>query len=105
MGSLSNIMSMIPGFGNALQSMGNEKDDVGKVKRSLCMLDSLTQDELDGKVAVSGSRITRIARGSGASIQDVEILLEEYKRMKMMVEKISKTNLGKGNETLNFNRN
>ena len=38
MGSLSNIMSMIPGFGNALQSMGNEKDDVGKVKRSLCML-------------------------------------------------------------------
>lgn len=38
MGSLSNIMSMIPGFGNALQSMGNVKDDVGKVKRSLCML-------------------------------------------------------------------
>ena len=65
----------------------------------------MTEDELNGKVMVSGTRIIRVARGAGVSVANVELLLDEYKRMKGMVEKLSKTNLGKGNEITNFNRN
>jgi len=36
------------------------------------MLDSMTQDELDGKAMVTGTRIVRIARGSGKHIEHVE---------------------------------
>jgi hypothetical protein len=38
-------------------------------------------------------------------LDDVEQLLEEYKKMKVIVEKFQKTNLGRGNESANMQRN
>jgi len=38
----------------------------------------------------------RIANGSGTSMQEVHILMEEYKRLKAVIGNIGKTNLGKG---------
>ena len=54
---------------------------------------------------VKGTRIVRIARGAGVWVRDVECLIDEHKRMKQLVEKIQKTNMGKGNEAVNFKRN
>jgi signal recognition particle GTPase len=42
---------------------------------------------LKSKVPLCKSRIIRVARGAGAYIEEVEILLEEYKKMKVIVEK------------------
>ena len=47
----------------------------------------MTQDELKSKVPLTQTRIVRIARGSGAFIEEVEILIEEHKKMKVIVEK------------------
>jgi len=42
-------MSMIPGMGNSLLSKGNEKESIARIKRFLCIMDSMNSDELDGK--------------------------------------------------------
>ena len=41
---------------------------------------------------------SRIARGAGANIEEVYQLLDEYKKLKKIVEKIGKANLGKGGD-------
>ncbi len=69
------------------------------------MLDSLTQDELDGKVALNQSRIVRVARGSGTSLKEVNDLMEEHKRLGKIVEKMGKMGLGKANDMMNLARN
>lgn len=40
------------------------------------------------------SRIVRIARGSGTSIEEVHILLDEHKKLSKVVGNLAKTNLG-----------
>ncbi len=65
MGSVSQIMSMIPGFGSNVISKGNEKASAEKIKRYLFMVDSMTNDELETRKPLNPSRIERLARGSG----------------------------------------
>ncbi len=43
------------------------------------------------------SRIYRIARGSGTSVMEVNQLIEEHKRLKVIVEKMGKSKFGKSN--------
>ena len=69
------------------------------------MLDSLTADELDGKVVLNQSRIVRVARGSGTTVKEINDLMEEHKRLGKIVEKMGKMGLGKGNDMLNLARN
>jgi signal recognition particle subunit SRP54 len=65
MGSMSQVMSMIPGFGSNLITKGKEKESAEKIKRYLYMLDSMNTDELEAKKPLIPTRIERIARGSG----------------------------------------
>lgn len=105
MGSISQLMSMIPGMSSGLLEKGNEKEGIARIKRFMCMMDSMTDDELDGKKTMIPSRITRVARGSGTSVREVTLLLEEHKRFAKMVGKMGKMNLGKANDMQNFMRN
>jgi Signal peptide binding domain len=41
------VMSMIPGFSNALMPPGHEKESGAKIKRYMCIMDSMTNAELD----------------------------------------------------------
>ena len=48
----------------------------------------------------------RIAKGSGTRVEEVKILFEEYKKLKGLITKVGKTNLGKGlNDKNNLMRN
>merc|ERR1719437_154881 len=70
------------------------------------MMDSCTDAELDCEVAMSDSRRYRVARGSGASVAEVGLLLDEYKRMEKMVGKMGKSGLfGKGGDLTQLTRN
>lgn len=62
---------MIPGMGNGLLDKNNEKESIRKVKRFLCIMDSFNNNELDGKDVITPSRVVRVAKGSGTSIEDV----------------------------------
>ncbi len=70
-------------------------------------MDSMTPKELDQEEAMNDdSRIKRIARGSGTSIAEVKILLEEHKKLRSLIGKVGPTNLGKGlNDKANLARN
>ncbi len=41
------VMSMIPGFSNALMPPGHERESGAKIKRYMCIMDSMTNGELD----------------------------------------------------------
>ncbi|KRX09688.1 Signal recognition particle, SRP54 subunit, M-domain [Pseudocohnilembus persalinus] len=92
LGSLSNFMSLMPGMGSGVLSPENEKDSIKKVKRFMNIMDSMTMEERESKVKLNNSRIYRIAMGSGTSMQEVEQLIVEHKRLAGLVGKF--TNLG-----------
>jgi len=73
---------MIPGIGGDLLTKGGEKESINRIKRFLCILDSVNQSELECKSGLNNPRIERIAKGSGTSVIEVNQLLDEFKRIK-----------------------
>jgi len=104
LGSLNQFMSMIPGLGTSILTKGNEQESITRIKRFLCMLDSMTSDELEGKAMLVQQRMVRIAKGSGTKLREVNDLIEEHKRLAKIVEKMGKMNLGKGNDIMSMTR-
>lgn len=70
-------------------------------------MDSMTPEELDRDGPINEeNRIKRIAKGSGTSVAEVKILLEEHKKLKGLIGQVGKTNLGRGGaEKTNLTRN
>ncbi|CAD8062770.1 unnamed protein product [Paramecium sonneborni] len=107
LGSLNQFMSAIPGMGSSVLSKGNEKESIKRIQRFLCIMNSMTSEELDGEGNLNFCRIVRIAKGSGTSIEEVHILLDEHKKLSKVVGNLAKTNLGgkRGNEFDQLKRN
>ena len=105
MGPLDKVMNMIPGMSNMMLPEGSEKEASKKMKRFLCIMDSMTDGELDGKQKIDEGRIKRIARGSGALIVEVNLLLDEYKRFQKIVGKMGSLVKGKGGDLTQMQRN
>jgi len=61
MGPLNQVVSMIPGLSSNLIPKGKEKESTARIKRFLCMMDSMTNEELDGTKHLNESRMMRIA--------------------------------------------
>jgi signal recognition particle subunit SRP54 len=78
MGPLGQVVSMIPGLNQNMMPKGREKEGTARIKRFLCMMDSMTQEELNStteKPFTEGPRIFRIAKGSGTRPQEVVVLV------------------------------
>ncbi|MGH9323875.1 MAG: signal recognition particle protein [Vicinamibacteria bacterium] len=84
MGSLSEILSFLPGA-SALPA----EVDEGELKRFEAILDSMTVHERTHPAVVNGSRRKRIARGSGTAVSDVNRLLRRFSEARRMVKKLS----------------
>jgi signal recognition particle subunit SRP54 len=86
MGPLGQILDMVPFFkgGKALpkELAGEEKE----LRRFEAMIGSMTPDERREPSIINGSRRQRIARGSGASVSDVNRLLKQYAQLKKMMK-------------------
>lgn len=90
MGPLSKMASMLPGVGQMMGGMDDEEGSA-KMKRMIYICDSMTLKELDsdGKVFVEQpTRMTRVARGSGTSVREVEELLSQQRVMAGMAKKM-----------------
>ncbi|RKF55686.1 Signal recognition particle 54 kDa protein-like protein [Golovinomyces cichoracearum] len=90
MGPLSKIAGMIPGMSGLMQGMDDEDGSL-KLKRMIYICDSMTMKELDsdGKIFIKEpTRITRVARGSGTSVREVEDLLTQHKMMGGMAKQM-----------------
>ncbi|KAG9991973.1 hypothetical protein KCU80_g25208, partial [Aureobasidium melanogenum] len=89
MGPLSKMAGMIPGLSGLMGQMDDEEGSM-KLKRMIYICDSMTAKELDsdGKIFVDQpSRMTRVAKGSGTSVREVEELLSQQKVMGGMAKK------------------
>ena len=92
MGSLSDLIKMIPGVGNSKQFKNLKVDDNELVKIE-AIINSMTTDERHKHAIINGSRRKRIARGSGTSIQDVNRLLKNYTQVMKMMKKLNKSGM------------
>jgi signal recognition particle subunit SRP54 len=84
MGSLSEILSFLPGAG----ALASEVDE-GELVRFEAILDSMTVYERTHPSVVNGSRRRRIASGSGTNVSDVNQLLRRFGEARKMVKKLS----------------
>jgi signal recognition particle subunit SRP54 len=88
MGPLDSILGMIPGLGGKMMK-GLKIDDkaMGRVE---AMINSMTKEERLKPHDIDGSRRRRIAKGSGASVQDVNKLLKQFFMMQKMIKNLGK---------------
>lgn len=80
LGPLGKVISMMPGLPPEMAEVA-DKHGPGRMKRMMCVLDSMTPRELnsDGKLFLrQPSRVVRVSRGSGVPIPEVEMVLQMY---------------------------
>lgn len=98
MGSLNDLIGMIPGVKNAKQ-LKNLKVDENELVKIEAIINSMTSGERRQHTIINGSRRKRIAKGSGTGVQDVNRLLKNYTQVMKMMKKINKggmRGLGRG---------
>jgi signal recognition particle subunit SRP54 len=91
MGSISQMMSMIPG---ASKLKGMEMNDRQLIWIE-AIINSMTPAERERPELINGSRRKRIAKGAGRSVQDVNQLLKQFSQMRTMMKKFGKMGKGK----------
>ncbi len=92
MGSIKDLLGMIPGVGKAVKDM-DVRDDAFKHIEAL--IQSMTPEERHKPELINGSRRQRIATGAGLTVQDVNQLLKQFREMKKMMRTMTKLS-GKG---------
>lgn len=87
MGSMSDIMSMIPGMGK-LKGFKAEDIDEKKIERVKAIILSMTKKERRDPSVLNYSRKQRIAQGSGTSIQEINQLLKQFEQTKLLMKQL-----------------
>jgi len=89
MGSLQEIVGMIPGLGK-VKGLKNATPDARELVKTTAIIDSMTEKERINYKIINGQRRKRIARGSGTTVQDVNRVLKNYVEMRKMMRKFTK---------------
>jgi signal recognition particle subunit SRP54 len=86
MGPLSGLVGMIPGMPKELK---NAEIDDGMMGPIEAIIRSMTPDERKNPAIINGSRRSRIARGSGTTVTEVNNLLDRFKQMQSMMRQMA----------------
>ncbi|MDP2946363.1 MAG: signal recognition particle protein [bacterium] len=86
MGPLSQILEMVPGFAALGKKLPTEALDEKQLKRIEAIIQSMTPAERHNPIIIGGSRRRRIALGSGATPQDVNQLLNQFRQTQKMMK-------------------
>jgi len=89
MGSIDNLLGMIPGFKGLKQAKDIDVDE-RELVRIEAIISSMTAAERRDPSLLNASRRKRIARGSGTTVQQVNKLINQYKDMRKMMKKLKK---------------
>ena len=98
MGPLDQVLQMLPGAG-ALKQVDTEAGE-REMRRALAMIGSMTDEERRDSSVMNGSRRKRIARGSGATVADVNRLLKQFAQARKMMRGLTGGKRGKGRKRL-----
>jgi len=83
MGSMKDLLGMIPGAGKALKGMDIDDDAFKGIE---AIIHSMTPEERSSPSILNGNRKKRIAKGSGTSVQEVNQLLKQFTQMSKMMK-------------------
>ncbi len=89
MGSITDLLGMIPGLGNNKQ-LKNLKVDETELVKIEAIINSMTPGERRQYTIINGNRRKRIAMGSGTSVQDINRLLKNYAQAMKLMKQINK---------------
>lgn len=85
MGSLKDILSMVPGLSSKLKGV---KIDENELQINKHIIQSMTPEERQNPDIIKASRRQRIAKGSGTSVQQVNKLLRQFAQSKEMMKQM-----------------
>lgn len=100
MGNMANVVKMIPGIGNKVNS-GDLQRVEQRLKKSKAIICSMTKKERKNPDLLirdkkARSRLIRITKGSGTSLQDGLDFISEFQKMRTMMRKMQKMAPGEG---------
>ena len=99
LGSVESIMGMIPGMGKMMKQMKGAQPSENEIKRIEAIIRSMTPGERANHGIINGSRRLRISKGSGTTVQEVNLLLKRFteaQKMMKMMQKLGPKGLLKG---------
>ncbi len=91
LGSLENLIKLIPGASK--MGLNNITIDPKQISHIEAIIQSMTPKERKNPDIIKASRKTRIANGSGTSVQEVNKLLTQFESMKKMMKQFKNGNL------------
>ena len=87
MGSLKDIVGMIPGMGKAIKDVDIDENSLKPIE---AIIKSMTPKERSSPELMNGSRKIRIAKGSGTTVTEVNKLLKQFDQMRKMMKTMNK---------------
>ena len=87
MGSLKDIVGMIPGMGKAIKDVDIDDNSLKPIE---AIIKSMTPKERSSPELMNGSRKIRIAKGSGRTVTEVNQLLKQFDQMRKMMKTMNK---------------
>ncbi|MGH7833906.1 MAG: signal recognition particle protein, partial [Candidatus Binatia bacterium] len=89
MGSIGEVLDLIPGGKNLSQKMDMSQAEK-QLKQVDAIINSMTPEERRQPALLNGSRRRRIARGSGTSVTEVNRMIKQFLEMKKMLQRMTK---------------
>lgn len=86
MGNIKDLASMIPGVGKAIKDIDIDNDAFKGIE---AIIYSMTPYERENPDAIKGTRVQRIAKGSGTSVQEVNRILKQFAQTRKMMHMAS----------------
>lgn len=87
MGSINDLLGMIPGFQQVSKHLPAQATEKGLVVTE-AIINSMTRQERRNPRIINASRKRRIARGSGTTVQEVNQLLKQFSQMQQMMRQL-----------------
>ncbi|MBP3709233.1 MAG: signal recognition particle protein [Treponema sp.] len=87
MGSMQSLMEMLPGLSAQIQG---RDIDTSNMKKQKAIIQSMTKKERANHLIIGPSRRKRIAHGSGTSVAEVNKLIKQFEKTKLMMKKLSR---------------
>lgn len=85
MGGAKSLLNMLPGMGSKVKISDGDIDEK-KIERTKAIILSMTKKERNDPSIINYSRKTRIAKGSGTTIQEINQLLKQFEQTKQMMK-------------------
>jgi signal recognition particle subunit SRP54 len=87
LGPITDILGMIPGVGKMVKDLDMQTAE-SSLKKTEAIINSMTRQERQNPDILDGSRRRRIATGSGTTVQDVNILIKQFREMQRVMKQM-----------------